>query len=76
MKQTTIILFFPLYIAIAYGSVSTFECPELFGTFLNPNNCYSYYICHEGVAYHRNCPPPLYFDLSVEACRFHPDGIC
>ncbi|XP_067008066.2 uncharacterized protein [Anabrus simplex] len=49
------------------------RCPYLYGLFPDPNGCYTFIDCYDGVAAVKDCPPTLVFDSYQKICRFPTD---
>merc|ERR1711955_129631 len=50
--------------------ISTTNCPRLFGTFADPEDCSVFWNCQDGVANRYECPPGLAWDEITHACRW------
>jgi len=50
--------------------ISTTNCPRLFGTYADPENCNVFWNCQDGVANRYECPPGLAWDETSHACRW------
>lgn len=50
--------------------ISTTNCPRLFGTFADPEDCGVFYKCQDGKSNRYNCPPGLAYDQESRGCRW------
>jgi len=50
--------------------ISTRNCPRLFGTFADPEDCGVFYKCQDGKSNRYNCPPGLAYDQVSRGCRW------
>lgn len=48
--------------------ISAPNCPRLFGTFRDPNDCRVFYNCRNGLANRFECAPGLAFDTKTNVC--------
>lgn len=52
-----------------------FECIEN-GTFCNPDNCNTFYICYNGYPFKYTCPGDLQFNINTKACDWKYNVNC
>jgi len=50
--------------------ISTTNCPRLYGTFADPEDCGVFYKCQDGKSNRYNCPPGLAYDQVSRGCRW------
>lgn len=50
--------------------ISTQNCPRLFGTFADPEDCGVFWKCSDGKSNRYNCPPGLAYDQESRGCRW------
>jgi len=50
--------------------ISTRNCPRLYGTFADPEDCGVFYKCQDGKSNKYNCPPGLAYDQVSRGCRW------
>eukprot|EP00091_Calanus_sinicus_P007873 TRINITY_DN191_c0_g1_i2.p1 TRINITY_DN191_c0_g1~~TRINITY_DN191_c0_g1_i2.p1 ORF type:complete len:235 (-),score=51.91 TRINITY_DN191_c0_g1_i2:80-784(-) len=51
-------------------AISTTNCPYLYGTFADPQECGVFWNCQDGVANRYECPPGLAYDQVEHSCRW------
>jgi len=50
--------------------ISTRNCPRLYGTFADPEDCGVFWKCMDGKSNRYNCPPGLAYDQVSRGCRW------
>jgi len=50
--------------------ISTPNCPRLYGTFADPEDCGVFWKCQDGKANRYNCPPGLAYDQVTRGCKW------
>ena len=50
--------------------ISTTNCPRLYGTFPDENDCTGFYNCRDGLANRYSCAPGLAFDAADRVCKW------
>jgi len=51
-------------------AISTPNCPRLYGTFADPEDCGVFWKCQDGKANRYNCPPGLAYDQVTRGCKW------
>jgi len=50
--------------------ISTRNCPRLFGTFPDPEDCGVFWMCRDGKSNRHDCPPGLAYDQDMRVCTW------
>ncbi|KAG8178839.1 hypothetical protein JTE90_016509 [Oedothorax gibbosus] len=53
-----------------------FKCPEQFGTFSDPDDCSSFFVCVAKIATHRSCRKMTLFDKNLKKCVSWLIAVC
>ncbi|KAK2707861.1 cartilage oligomeric matrix protein-like [Artemia franciscana] len=78
MKQTSIVCFAAVAIAIGQDTSESNTCPEVNGYYPFPGCCSKFIQCSNGIPYVHTCPSDLIFDVTLNVCNYREnvDGGC
>ena len=51
-------------------AISAPNCPRLYGTFMDPDDCTGFFNCRNGIANRYSCAPGLAFDPEDRVCKW------
>lgn len=51
-------------------AISTDNCPRLYGTFADPDDCAAFYQCRDGISNRFTCAPGLAYDDESRVCKW------
>ena len=51
-------------------AISAPNCPRLYGTFMDPDDCTGFFNCRNGIANRYSCAPGLAFDAEDRVCKW------